>query len=97
MPARFVLPLSCLREKAECGFFARHCEERSDEAIQNGAAVLDCFAAVRNDEMRIPPARVFSLARRRLQDDVRTRNRLARIFYFYFYFYFFFDRPLRAA
>jgi len=22
----------------------RHCEERSDEAIQNGAAALDCFA-----------------------------------------------------
>ncbi len=22
----------------------RHCEERSDEAIQNGAAVMDCFA-----------------------------------------------------
>jgi hypothetical protein len=25
----------------------RHCDEQSDEAIQNGAAALDCFA--RND------------------------------------------------
>jgi hypothetical protein len=24
----------------------RHCEERSDEAIQNGAAALDCFASL---------------------------------------------------
>jgi hypothetical protein len=24
----------------------RHCEERSDEAIHNGAAVLDCFASL---------------------------------------------------
>jgi hypothetical protein len=24
----------------------RHCEERSDEAIQTGAAALDCFAAL---------------------------------------------------
>jgi hypothetical protein len=24
----------------------RHCEERSDEAIQIGAAALDCFAAL---------------------------------------------------
>jgi hypothetical protein len=24
----------------------RHCEKRSDEAIQNGAAALDCFAAL---------------------------------------------------
>jgi len=25
---------------------ARHCEERSDEAIQDGAAALDCFASL---------------------------------------------------
>jgi hypothetical protein len=25
---------------------ARHCEERSDEAIQSGGAGLDCFAAL---------------------------------------------------
>jgi hypothetical protein len=24
----------------------RHCEEQSDEAIQNGAAALDCFASL---------------------------------------------------
>jgi hypothetical protein len=24
----------------------RHCEERSDEAIQRAAAVLDCFASL---------------------------------------------------
>jgi hypothetical protein len=24
----------------------RHCEERSDEAIQNGTAALDCFASL---------------------------------------------------
>jgi len=29
----------------------RHCEERSDEAIQNGTAALDCFA-----ELVIGPA-----------------------------------------
>jgi hypothetical protein len=26
--------------------FIRHCEERSDEAIQNGGAALDCFASL---------------------------------------------------
>jgi hypothetical protein len=25
---------------------ARHCEEQSDEAIQSGDAVLDCFASL---------------------------------------------------
>ena len=27
----------------------RHCEERSDEAIQYGGDTLDCFAGARND------------------------------------------------
>jgi hypothetical protein len=27
----------------------RHCEERSDEAIQSFARLLDCFACARND------------------------------------------------
>jgi uncharacterized metal-binding protein YceD (DUF177 family) len=26
--------------------YTRHCEERSDEAIQNGDAALDCFASL---------------------------------------------------
>jgi hypothetical protein len=34
----------------------RHCEERSDEAIQSDGdasrAALDCFACARNDEYR---------------------------------------------
>jgi len=28
----------------------RHCEERSDEAIQNGAAALDLLRFARNDD-----------------------------------------------
>jgi hypothetical protein len=36
----------------------RHCEERSDEAIQNGNAALDCFAslAMTNERSRDSPA-----------------------------------------
>jgi len=32
---------------------SRHCEERSDEAIQTFFLALDCFAVARNDETDI--------------------------------------------
>jgi hypothetical protein len=30
----------------DCCILPRHCEERSDEAIQGGLAELDCFASL---------------------------------------------------
>src|SRR5271156_5178496 len=37
-------PSSTLMSGIAISSLARHCEERSDEAIQRGAAELDCFA-----------------------------------------------------
>jgi hypothetical protein len=34
------------RRSASFLLFVRHCEERSDEAIQNLSAALDCFASL---------------------------------------------------
>jgi hypothetical protein len=35
------------------GTFSRHCEARSDEAIQLSFVALDCFANARNDDVGV--------------------------------------------
>jgi hypothetical protein len=38
--------------------FTRHCEERSDEAIQSSRVILDCFAALTMTAASVYPPRI---------------------------------------
>ena len=54
-----------------CGGGHRHCEERSDEAIQNSLAAfasrLDCFAALGMTETALAPATILAHSGRMAQ------------------------------